>query len=627
MTRHIAPENDYTKVLGLDLGPEPEVAVVIPVYNRVDLLRNALNGLVAQTYPAELIEVIVADDGSDEDVGAVVSEVTERLQVTLLRQEHEGNGAGTARNMGAAHTAADVLVFIDADCIPDPQLIAQHVDWHRRADNLVVIGSRHHLDTSDVASEDLIAGSTDLRIRATAHSEAGDALLPDDWRRVFYRRTGGLRSGDEAFRSLVSSNFSIRRESFVNAGGFSEAFIHWGAEDTELGWRLFNDGLFFVPENSAVIYHQIQEEEGDSPGWRRTAREANDGIIQARIPHRFYRKSERGYIYKVPKVTWIVSPTVPDRAAEVWDQILRQSFTDFEAVFLGGDVVVDQLGEKLVGDPRFAVIPPHKSSEAQFLAALERSRGEYVAVLHGWASLDHRLLSRAVRRLDANPRSSIARCGYQVVTGEGESVYLYDEAVADIDAAWQPDGLPVFALVRRREWAKVAGEVMSVSAMWRTIQELSDTRALRDALVALPALTPGDALPDRFPAITGERTHLVDDLTKGGPKRAVQAAGRFALSKARRRPYRPIGLNNPGSKQLAPSETQSRRPGVTYIGWLGRQNFGDETMLQAVQQLLPDATVGYDVADRRLLMLGGGTLINRLTYLEALRRHDSPRLE
>ncbi|MEA2003209.1 MAG: polysaccharide pyruvyl transferase family protein, partial [Actinomycetota bacterium] len=47
----------------------------------------------------------------------------------------------------------------------------------------------------------------------------------------------------------------------------------------------------------------------------------------------------------------------------------------------------------------------------------------------------------------------------------------------------------------------------------------------------------------------------------------------------------------------------------------------------AVQQLLPDATVGYDVADRRLLMLGGGTLINRLTYLEALRRHDSPRLE
>jgi polysaccharide pyruvyl transferase WcaK-like protein len=50
-------------------------------------------------------------------------------------------------------------------------------------------------------------------------------------------------------------------------------------------------------------------------------------------------------------------------------------------------------------------------------------------------------------------------------------------------------------------------------------------------------------------------------------------------------------------------------------------------MLQAVQQLLPDASVGYEVPNRRLLMLGGGTLINRLTYLEALRRQDSPRLE
>jgi polysaccharide pyruvyl transferase WcaK-like protein len=146
-------------------------------------------------------------------------------------------------------------------------------------------------------------------------------------------------------------------------------------------------------------------------------------------------------------------------------------------------------------------------------------------------------------------------------------------------------------------------------------------------MVAVPSLTANGPLPDHFPPITGERSHFVDDVTKGGSKRAARAVGRFAVAKAMRKPYRPVGLNTATSGRLPPQKAASSQPGVTYIGWLGRQNFGDEAMLSAVQQLLPDATVGYDVADRRLLMLGGGTLINRLTYLEALRRHDSPRLE
>jgi hypothetical protein len=63
------------------------------------------------------------------------------------------------------------------------------------------------------------------------------------------------------------------------------------------------------------------------------------------------------------------------------------------------------------------------------------------------------------------------------------------------------------------------------------------------------------------------------------------------------------------------------------VGWLGRENFGDEAMLKAVRELLPDAAVSHKAPNRRLLMLGGGTLINRLTYLRSLRQYDSPRIE
>ena len=623
MPRYVAAENDYRGVRSMPPGPEPSVAVVIPVYNRVDLLANTLAGLVAQTYTP--LRVVVADDGSDEDVAAAISQFEGDLEVRLVRQQHDGYGAGRARNLGAAETDADVLVFIDADCVPDPELVRRHADWHRHAGNLVVIGSRHHLDTSEIDRDALRRGRADLRGRIASSTNPEPGLVPDDFRRVFYRRTAGLRLGDEAFRSLVSSNFSIPRQAFIDIGGFCEDFDRWGGEDTELGWRLFNDGFFFVPENSAAIYHQTQQDEGDTPDWRQRARSANEGIIQAKIPHRFYRKSERGYIYETPKLTWLITPTVAGRAQELWDQILKQTFTDFEVILTGGSPEVDLLGETLSGDPRLTVVPPNPDGSPSFREALRASRGEYVAILHGWASLDHRLASRAVRRLDANPRASIVRTGYQVVAGDGSTTYLYDEAIAGIDSAW--GALPIFAMTRRREWAKLIDENADAAGMWREVMRLSDTKALRDGMVAIPALSPTDGLPDEFPAITGERTHFVDDVTKGGAKRAAVAVARFAVAKAQRKPYRPIGLDTTRSARLEPDTGGEPVPGVSYIGWLGRENFGDEIMLRAVQGLLPNARVGYEAPGAKLLLLGGGTLINRLTYLEALRRHDSPRVE
>lgn len=629
MTWHTAPENDYRGAARLPAGDRPTVGLIIPVYNRVELLRNTLAGIIAQTYPSDLTEVIVVDDGSDEDVTRAVAESADRLRLTVTRQEHDGYGAGRARNRGAARTSAEVLVFIDADCIPTPELVAHHVQWHRRAANLVVVGARHHIDASGIDRESLAAGAIDLRSRVRSGTDpAADSDAPDDWRKLFYRRTAKLRVGDEVFRSLVSSNFSVRRDRFLEVGGFAEDFRRWGGEDTELGWRLFNAGMMFVPENQATVYHQIQGASDDSGDWRAEARAANDGIIQTKIPHRFYRKSARGYIYETPKVSWLVSPSVGSRIEALWGQMLRQSLTDFEVIVVGDDAATERLGELLQADPRFTIVSPRGSPGTGFRRALRAARGEYVAILHGWASLDHRLLARAVRRLDAHPRSSVLRCGYQIITASGATEYIYEAAVDDIDAAWGGDGLPVFAISRRRDWAKLLHGEVPPSELWGQMQALAGTRYIRDAMVALPALTPDVPMPVHFPAVTGERSLLVDDVTKGGAKKAARALTRYATAKVRRRPYRPAGLAAaPG--ELPPGKTQEApaRPGITYIGWLGRENLGDEAMLHAVQQLFPDAAVGYEVGDQRLLMLGGGTLINRKSYLEALQRHDSPRLE
>ena len=337
MARFAGPENDYRPLAAPDRGgPHLTVAVVIPVYNRVELLRRTLAGLMVQRgYPAHLISVVVADDGSEEaaPLALAVEEAAERLRITTVRQEREGYGAGRARNLGAAGARADVLLFVDADCLPDPELVAGHMAWHHRADNLVVVGSRQHLDSTGVSAEAVADGSIDVRRLVKGDDPPDEAFAPEDWRRTFYRRTAGLRHGNEAFRSLLTGNCSLRRDRFLEAGGFSTDFHHWGGEDTELGWRLFSAGMFFVPANRAAIYHQQQEESHPEEGWREAGRAANADLIRSKIPHRFYRRLTDPGPFAVPKVSWVVATPAAPRAAELFAQMQGQSSGDWEASF------------------------------------------------------------------------------------------------------------------------------------------------------------------------------------------------------------------------------------------------------------------------------------------------------
>ena len=626
LTWYTAPENDYRKLLDWPVKPlMPTVCVVIPVFNRVALLKSTLAALEAQSYPPELLSVVVADDGSTEDVATAVEASQAGLHLELVRQHRDGYGAGTARNLGASTTGADVLVFIDADCIPGPELIERHVQWHRRADNVVIIGSRRQVDGSHLAEEDLKQGKVDLDGLSRPPDNDGRRNSLDDFRNLFYRRTSRLRLGDEAFRALVSSNFSVRRDRFHEVGAFSPDFARWGGEDTELGWRLFNAGIVFVPDDDAAIYHQTHEDGGTGPDWRADARRLNEGLLRTKIPHRFYREWRKGYIYEVPRVSWIVVPPVPRRAIELWEQLLRQTFTDFEVLFVVGSGELPDFAELVAADPRVAIINEENSTEEQFATAVHRARGEHLAIVHGWASLDPRLLGRAVRRLERRPRTGIVRCGYQVRTESGTQRHTSAADTESLDTTWGELGLPIFAVTRRRDWVKARHREDAPGEWWRHVNQLARVERLTDALVGMPTATPDDDLPDRFPAILSDRSALYDDVTHSGPAAATRSVGRYVASRLRRRPYSPAGAT-PARRKTKHSPS-TRRPGVRYVGWLGKENLGDEAMFEATTRLMPWAEVTNTGDPTDLLLLGGGTLINRNIYLDWLRSKDSPRIE
>lgn len=587
----IAPENDYRGIAELPATAVLSVAVIIPVFNRAESLVRTVAGLAAQTHRD--FEVIVTDDGSTEDIEAALQQAALSIAPQLLRQERDGFGAHRARNLGAAATDADVLLFIDADCIPHPDLVARHLFWHERASNVVVAGTRAHLDASGLGLDTITSGAF-----ATATDER-HAIAPEDWRSIFYRRNKQLTMGDAAFRAGVSSNLSMPRAAFETIGGFSTDFQGWGGEDTEITWRLWNNGMFVIPDNRAVIYHQTQDDPLGEEG-RDDARRRSVALVADLVPHRFYRKVASPF-HTVPKVSWIARTNNLDETRRLWRELSQASYPDAEIVLLGPQPAIEHLESTAASSARLTVV----DSGRGVAAAIRAARGELVAFVDGRARIDRRLLGRAMTRMERDPRTGAARCSYRLPDNRQ---YRRLEDVMRIDLEHGRDGFPFFALVRRRELLKNPGLLDSMpELLTETLARCRVEHLINDhASIELP-----DESQPRLPKAA--------DLVAAGPREIAKAGVRTVRSLRRRNaPQIPVRRSEPATGRLR----------INYIGFTGRDNLGDEAVLAGVQRLLPDTEIARDLSDAEVLMVGGGTLINgKGYYLTRVLRNDSPDLE
>lgn len=101
------------------------VSIIIPVRNRPQLIRRAIETCLAQTRPAE--QIVVVDDGSTDETASVVEGLCATIDTLVLVRRPVSGGAAVARNTGAGAATGDYLAFLDSDDEWEPTKLARQM--------------------------------------------------------------------------------------------------------------------------------------------------------------------------------------------------------------------------------------------------------------------------------------------------------------------------------------------------------------------------------------------------------------------------------------------------------------------------------------------------------------------
>jgi len=104
----------------------PTISVVIPTFNRATYLVEAIESVFAQTHPVQ--EILVVDDGSDDETKDVVHDLKGPAPIRYFWQENEGPAA--ARNKGIGQAQGSWIALHDSDDLWVPEKIASQVAFH-----------------------------------------------------------------------------------------------------------------------------------------------------------------------------------------------------------------------------------------------------------------------------------------------------------------------------------------------------------------------------------------------------------------------------------------------------------------------------------------------------------------
>lgn len=215
-----------------------EISVVVPTYNRREIVSRSLRSLFVQGLAPSRFEIIVVVDGSTDGTAEALRGLRPTCGFHVIEQENRGPSG--ARNAGYRAAQSDLVLFLDDDMICVTRLVEEHLMAQRELRNTLVYG------TVSLSEESPPSLGAECFVR-----EIGS----------FHRRKDQTGGRDWLMSECVFSNASLPRQLLERVGGFDEAFRM--REDLELGIRLFREGADARHADRAIAYQYYSKTTAD----------------------------------------------------------------------------------------------------------------------------------------------------------------------------------------------------------------------------------------------------------------------------------------------------------------------------------------------------------------------------
>lgn len=234
------------------------VSIIIPCYNRADIVRETIDSVLAQTY--ERFEIILVDDGSTDNTREVISAYADRR----IRYFYQANaGLSAARNSGLNVAKGEFIAFLDSDDIWHEWKLSAQVEIFRRHPEAGLIWS----DMSTFTNAGAIEDERHLRTFYSAYSTVDfeetherpgvlSDLVPDissDLAKCPYYVA-------DVFHYMFSGNLVhpstaiVRRERLQKSGPFEPEITGFGAEDYHFYFRICSEGPVAFLDAPTTLY-------------------------------------------------------------------------------------------------------------------------------------------------------------------------------------------------------------------------------------------------------------------------------------------------------------------------------------------------------------------------------------
>ena len=201
----------------------PAVSAVIPTYQREQILLDTIHHLIRLEVPPAEIVIVDQTPKHEPATEGDLTQLASQGKIRWLRIAHPS--IPHAMNVGLEQARFEIVLFLDDDIIPDPNLIAAHARAHET-------GSK------------IVAGQV---------LQPGEDPVPDSSETSLFQFRSSLR---QYISEPMGCNFSVKRTLALRIGGFDENFVHVAYRyEAEFGSRALAAGERILFEPAASIRH------------------------------------------------------------------------------------------------------------------------------------------------------------------------------------------------------------------------------------------------------------------------------------------------------------------------------------------------------------------------------------